>query len=209
MIEKSILSGLIEEEEYARSVLPHLKEDYFEDGTDNLVFTSIQKYVEDYNGLPTKEALRVAIGDREDLNEDNFKKAIEKIDGLEHDPKTNLEWLTDETEKFCQDRALYNAVRESILVMDGKHKQIDKGGIPKLLSDALAVSFDNSVGHDFLEDANERFDFYHRKESKIPFDIDLLNKITKGGISKKSLSIILAGCVHPNTKIRVRYKKKT
>lgn len=193
MIENTILSGLLYNESYARKALPYLKDEYFHDESYKKVFRNIAEYVEKYNGLPTKEALRISIEERTDLNDEQYKEINTLINSLQYDEKTNVEWLTDKTETFCQDAAIYNAVRRSILVLDGKDKKIDKGGIPQLLTDALAVSFDSHIGHDFLDDYLERYEYYHAKEHKVPFDLDLLNKITKGGVSKKSLSIVLSG----------------
>lgn len=193
MIEDTILSGLLFNEEYARKVTPFLKSDYFEQQSRKTVFTETVKYIEKYNGLPTKEALRIAIDENDKLNEEQYKDVKTVIDSLNYDEKTDLDWIVDKTEKFCQDKAIYNAVRESILVLDGQHKNLDKGSIPKLLSDALGVSFDNNIGHDYLDNHEERYEFYHTKEDKIEFDLELFNKITKGGVSRKSLSIALAG----------------
>jgi hypothetical protein len=193
LIESTILSNLIKNEEYARKVLPFLKADYFDDLSEKTVYNEIDSYIDKYNGLPTKEALRIAIGEKENLNEEQYKQVNSIIDSLHVEDNTDVEWLVDKTEKFCQDKAIYNAVRESILVLDGKHRDLDKGAIPELLSKALGVSFDSSVGHDFMENAKERYDFYHTKEDKVPFDLDLFNKITKGGLSRKSLSVALAG----------------
>lgn len=193
MIENTILSGLVFNEDYARKVLPFLKDDYFDQQSEKIVYKEIESYIDKYNGLPTREALRIAIGEKDSLNEEQYKQVTTLIDGLDYDNKTDDEWLVDKTEKFCQDKAIYNAVRESILVLDGNHKQLDKGSIPELLSKALGVSFDSSIGHDFVEDSEERYKFYHTKEDKISFDLDLFNKITKGGLSRKSLSIALAG----------------
>lgn len=193
MIENTILSGLVFNEDYARKVLPFLKDDYFDQQSEKIVYKEIESYIDKYNGLPTREALRIAIGEKDNLNEEQYKQVTTLIDGLDYDNKTDDEWLVDKTEKFCQDKAIYNAVRESILVLDGNHKQLDKGSIPELLSKALGVSFDSSIGHDFVEDSEERYKFYHTKEDKISFDLDLFNKITKGGLSRKSLSIALAG----------------
>lgn len=193
MIEKTILSGLLGNDEYARKVLPFLTPEYFDDTSERQVYQTINEYIEQYNGLPTKEALRITLDESDRINEDQFKDITGIIEGLHYDEKTDLDWLVDKTEKFCQDKAIYNAVRESILVLDGNHKTKDKGSIPELLSEALGVSFDNSVGHDFLEDSDDRYRFYHTKEEKVPFDLEMMNTITKGGLSKKSLSIALAG----------------
>lgn len=193
MIETTVLSNLIHNEEYARKTIPFIKPDYFDDFDEKLVFNEIKTYIDQYNALPTKEALRIAISERDDINEDRYKNLNGIVGNLNHEENTNLEWLVDKTEKFCQDKAIYNAVRQSILVLDGKDKENDKGAIPELLSKALGVSFDSSIGHDFLDNFSERFDFYHTKEDKIPFDLEFMNKVTKGGLSRKSLSIALAG----------------
>lgn len=193
MIEKSILAGLMSNEQYARKTLPFIKPEYFQDKNDQIVYKSIVEYVEKYNGLPTKEALTVAISERSDLNQQAYADVTGLIQSLSYDEKTDTQWLVDKTETFCQDKAVFNAVRESILILDGQHKSLDKGSIPDILSKALGVTFDSNVGHDFIENSDQRFDFYHTKEDKIPFDIDLLNKITKGGVSRKALIIALAG----------------
>jgi replicative DNA helicase len=193
MIETTILSGLVFNEDYARKVIPFLKDEYFDQQSEKIVYKEVVTYVDQYNGLPTKEALRIAINEKDNLNEEQYKQVSHVIDTLEYDVKTDLDWLVDKTEKFCQDKAIYNAVRESILVLDGNHKELDKGSIPELLSKALGVSFDGSIGHDFMENSDERYQFYHTKEDKVPFDLELFNKITKGGLSRKSLSVALAG----------------
>lgn len=193
MIEKTILSALICNEEYTRKVIPFLKTDYFDDLTERLVYQTIDDHINQYNSLPTKEAVIISIDEKSSVSEEQFKTVSKLVSGLEYDEKTDLEWLVDKTEKFCQDKAVYNAVRKSIGILDGADKQYDKGSIPELLSEALGVSFDSNIGHDFLENSDDRYKFYHTKEDKIPFDLDLFNKITKGGLSKKSLSIALAG----------------
>lgn len=193
MIEQTILAGMIYNEGYVRTVLPFLKDEYFEDQNDKFLYTAIKSYIDQYNGLPTKTALRIAIDESNSLNEERYKQVTGVLDALTYDEKIDQAWLVDTTEKFCQDKAIYNAVRKSILVLDGKVKELDKGAIPQLLSDALGVSFDTNVGHDFLENADERFEFYHRVEEKLEFDLEYFNKITKGGLSKKSLSVALAG----------------
>lgn len=193
MIENTILSGLVFNEDYARKVIPFLKNDYFDQQSEKTVFAEVLSYIDKYNGLPTKEALRIAINEKDSLNEEQYRLVNVVIDNLSYDDKTDIDWLVDKTEKFCQDKAIYNAVRESILVLDGNHKQLDKGSIPEMLSKALGVSFDSSIGHDFMENSDDRYDFYHTKEDKVPFDLELFNKITKGGLSRKSLSVALAG----------------
>ena len=193
MIESLILGSLLHNEDYTRKVLPFLKEDYFDSLEQKEVFKIIDDYMSSYNGIPTKDALKISIDESKKFNQDQYKSITDTIEQLSYDEANSLEWLIDKTEKFCQDKAIYNAVRRSILVLDEKDKEIDKGGIPKLLQEALGVTFDNNIGHDFLENVDERYDFYHRKEDRIEFDIDLLNTVTKGGIPRKSLNIILAG----------------
>ena len=193
MIEDLILAGLLHNEEYTRKVIPFLKEDYFESIEHKNIFKSIDSYLRKYNSIPTKDVLTLAIEESKNLNQDQFQSINETVNNLVYDEKNDIEWMLDKTERFCQDKALYNAIRKSILVLDDQEKQLDKGSIPKLLQDALGVCFDTAVGHDFLENIDERYDFYHRTEERIEFDIDLLNKITKGGLPKKSLNIILAG----------------
>jgi replicative DNA helicase len=193
MIESLILGSLLHNEDYTRKVLPFLKEDYFDSVEQKEVFKIIDDYMSSYNGIPTKDALKISIDESKKFNQDQYKSITDTIEQLSYDEANSLEWLVDKTEKFCQDKAIYNAVRRSILVLDEKDKEIDKGGIPKLLQEALGVTFDNNIGHDFLENVDERYDFYHRKEDRIEFDINLLNTVTKGGIPRKSLNIILAG----------------
>jgi len=193
MIEQTILSALIHNEEYIRKTLPFIKSEYFHDKNEQVIYNSLVEYVDKYNGLPTKEALTIAISEKTDLNQQQYADATKYIDSLHYDTKTDLQWLVDKTEKFCQDKAVYNAVRKSILILDGHDKNMDKGSIPELLSTALGISFDTNIGHDFIENSDARFEFYHTKEDKIAFDIDLMNTITKGGVSRKALIIALAG----------------
>ena len=193
MIETTVLAGLLHNEDYMRRVIPFLSEDYFGDFTEKAVFKAITQYIADYNSVPTKSVLKIAIDEKSNRSDDQYTTIVETIESLEYDPKTDLEWSVDKTEKFCQDKAVFNAVRESILVLYGNHNDLDKGSIPDLLTKALGVSFDQNIGHDFLEQPEDRYDFYHTKEDKVSFDLDLFNKITKGGLSRKSLSIALAG----------------
>ena len=193
MIETTILSGLLHNEEYMRRVAPFLSEAYFDDFTEKTLYESMVSYIADYNGLPTKQSLKIDLEEKTNLSEDQYTRIKSLLADLSYDDDTNTDWLIDKTEKFCQDKAVYNAVRESILVLDGKHKDLDKGAIPDILSKALGVSFDQNIGHDFLEAHEDRYEFYHTKEDKIGFDLELLNKVTKGGLSRKSLSVILAG----------------
>ena len=192
MLENTILSNLIYNDEYCRKVFPYIKEEYFDDNSMRKIFATYADYVNEYKEPPSIEALKISIDKRKDLNEEMFKDVNKIIDSLKTDEKTNQEWLVTETEKFCQDKDLYNSIRKAILILDGQDKEYDKGAIPKLLSDSLGISFDTNIGHDFLEDFESRYDFYHRKEERLEFDIDLLNKITKGGLPRKSMTVLLA-----------------
>ena len=193
-IEQVIFSNIVANEDYARKTIPFLHSEYFTIPSDKTLYEIIDSYIKDYNAMPTKEVLHLELGNRSGLTEDQFKQAREQIDALEFQGTgQDQQWLVDQTEKFCQDKALYNAVMQAIQIIDNKASNISKGSIPQILTDALAVSFDSSIGHDFLEDADSRYEFYHRKEVKVPFDIELLNKITNGGLPQKTLNIVLAG----------------
>ncbi len=192
-IENTILSNLIYNEDYARKVIVFLKDDYFQNHSDKNVFSEIQTFYAKYNSVPTKEALTIAIDGRDDLSSTDYEETSALVGSLK-ETESNEEWLLDETEKFCKDKAVYNAIMESISIIDDEeNKQQSEGSIPELLSTALAVSFDTHIGHDFLDNAEERFEFYQRKEERIPFDIEYLNKITKGGVPRKTLNILMAG----------------
>ena len=190
-LETLILSGLIFNEKYARKVMPFLKQDYFSTIAEKGIFNHIIKFVEKYNRQPSKEILEVNI-QNSDLNESSYQEHLKCLSGL-FDNSSSEDWLVDETEKFCKEKAVYNSILKSISIIEGKERQLSKDAIPSLLQEALGVSFDPSIGHDYIEDAAKRFEFNNRKEEKIPFDIDLLNKITRGGLSKKTLNVVLAG----------------
>lgn len=194
-LEKAIFNNLLNNETYARKTIPFLSPDYFHNRNDKVVFELIDSYVGKYNAFPTKEALFVDLNNKDGISEDQFKECKVLIEEIpdQSDQLSNVDWLIDQTEKFCQDKAIYNAIMKSIQIMDDKTGKLSKGAIPELLSDALAVSFDTSIGHDFVEDSQSRFEFYHRKEERLPFDIDYLNKITRGGLPRKTLNILLAG----------------
>ena len=191
-IERTALSQLVCNEEYARKVLPFIKGDYFSDKIERTVFEEIQKFVEKYNNVPTQTSLEIEVQDRGDLNENDYKKVIEVIKTLES-TDVDFEWLVDTTEKVCKDKAVYNAIVDGINIIEGKDRNRDAGAIPSLLTDALAVGFDNHVGHDYVLDSDSRYEFYHTVEEKIPFDLEFFNKITKGGLPPKTLNIALAG----------------
>jgi replicative DNA helicase len=192
-IEKTILSNLIFNEDFVRKALPFIKSEYFRESSDRATFTTIKGYVDKYNVPPSKEALLIDLENRTDLNETQFKECNEIIRQLKRDEQTSIEWLIEHTEKFCQDQALFNAVSKSIQLINDEKGSISKGSIPQLLSDALAVSFDTSIGHDLIEDWEKRFEIYQTKENKVPFNLEYFNLITKGGISNKTLSICLSG----------------
>ena len=189
MIEYQILQGLVNDEDYTRQVMPFVKEEYFNQPDQKLVFKVIGQYFEKYNALPAPEALLIEINSVGGFDEKTVKSAVDIVSSFEG--KEVDEWLIDQTETFCQDKAIYNAIMSGINIIE---KDPDgKGQLPGLLQEALQVSFDNSVGHDFIEDADNRYDFYHQAEVRVPWDIDLLNKITKGGIPNKTLNIVMAG----------------
>jgi len=188
----TILENLIANEEYARKVLPFIKEEYFQDRNEKAIFSEIVSFAEKYSKLPTKTSLEVELDNRKDLTEQQYKDITSIVSSFTEDV-VDIEWLTDTTEKFCKDRAIYNAVVDGISIIEGRDSSRKPDALPSLLTDALAVSFDNRVGHDYLEDASNRFDYYHRVEERIPFDLDYFNKITKGGLPQKTLNIALAG----------------
>ena len=191
-IERTALRNLIHNEEYSRKVLPFIKEDYFSDRLEKLLFKEIYKFITKFNALPTKEALSIEINDSKDINEDEYKKITDIIATLNPE-KINLDWLVETTEKFCKDRAIHNAILSGIQIIDGKDKKHTPEYLPDLLSDALSVSFDQKVGHDYLLETKERFDFYKKKEERLELDLDYFNKITRGGVPSKTLNICLAG----------------
>ena len=191
-VEFLILRNLLHNEEYLRKVVPFLKSEYFEDEKQKIVYQEIASFVEEYNELTTKEVLCIEIEKRKDITDSMFKDITSLIDELDDSP-ADLQWLLDTTEKWCRDRAIYLALIESISLADGKDDTKGRDAIPSILSDALAVSFDNHVGHDYLIDYEERYESYHRKEDKIPFDLEFFDKVTKGGLPNKTLNIALAG----------------
>lgn len=191
-IETTILRNLIHNEDYTRKVIPFLKSEYFNENSDKVVFELVDSFVKKFNKNPTFEALEISL-QNSNLVEGQFKEAADLIKNLHAAESTNDEWLLNETEKFCKDKAVYNAIVTSISILDGGDKKHSKDGIPSLLQEALGVCFDDSVGHDYILDSDSRYDFYHRQETRIPFDIDIFNKITKGGLPNKTLNIALAG----------------
>ena len=191
-VEGLVVTNLIHNQDFTRKTLPHIKQEYFEDYNNKIIFDELAKYFMEYDALPSKEALSIEIESREDLNETTFSELKTSLQNMVEEPH-EIDWLVTTSEKWCRDRAIYNALLESIQIADGNSETMGRDAIPSILSNALSVSFDNSVGHDYLDDADQRYQFYHRVEEKIPFDIELLNKVTKGGLSKKTLNIALAG----------------
>ena len=191
-IERTTLTNLLNNEEYTRKVLPFIKPEYFDVKEERIIFDEIQKFVDKYNKIPTQTSLEIEVSTRKDLNDTEHKKIVEIIKTLNKEV-IDFDWLVDTTEKFVKDKAIYNAIVEGVGIIDGKSKDKTPEAIPHILTEALAVSFDNSVGHDYLEDHESRFDYYHHKEERIPFDLEFFNKITKGGLPPKTLNIALAG----------------
>ena len=191
-LETLILSNLLNDENYLRKVIPFIKDEYFIDSIERKLYYHIRNFVDEYNASPSVEALSISCQNDKTLTEDEYYRIGSVRDTLTQ-KEHNIEWLLDETEKFCKDKAVYNAIVQSIQIIDGKNDKLTSDAIPEILKDALAISFDNSVGHDYLEDSESRFDFYHRVEEKLPFDLEFFNKITKGGLSKKTLNVALAG----------------
>ena len=192
-IEEIALSKLIVDENYCRSVLPFLKDEYFDTVPHQILFNEINEYVTEYNTAPETTALKIEIDKRRDLSAEVVKEIEDFLDNKIDDTQYNDEWLMDTTEKWCKERAIYLALMESIKIADGQDKTRTKDAIPHIMSEALGTCFDDTVGHDYLLDADDRYDFYHKQEDKIPFDLDYFNKITKGGLPSKTLNVALAG----------------
>ena len=191
-VETTILRNLLHDEEYLRKVIPFIEPDYFESHQDRVVFEEIAQFIVKYDKPATQEVLHIEVENRSDVTDTEFKEIIELISSLDRQV-SNAEWLVDTTEKWCRDRAIYLALMKSIKIADGQDEKKNRDAIPSILSDALSVSFDNHIGHDYLQDYEQRYESYHRKEEKIPFDLEYFNKITKGGLPNKTLNIALAG----------------
>ena len=193
-METTILKSLLSNEQYARKVIPFLKKEYFQNVSERILITKITEYMTKYSNPPTAESISIELNNDTSLNENDYTSTLGVLDSFkDYNEEHETQWLVDKTEEFCQDKAIYNAVMESISIIDGKSKSKNRQAIPSILSEALGVEFDSHVGHDFLDDYEERYDFYHTVEERIPFDLDYFNRITKGGIPRKSLNIILAG----------------
>ena len=191
-VENTILRNMIHDEDYLRKVVPFIQPDYFEDHKDRVIFEEVAKFVVKYDKPASQEILNIEIENRGDVTDTEFKEITDLVSSLSAE-ETNKNWLIDTTEKWCRDRAIYLALMKSIKIADGQDKDKGRDAIPSILSDALAVSFDNHIGHDYLQDYEQRYEVYHRKEEKIPFDLEYFNKITKGGLPNKTLNIALAG----------------
>jgi archaellum biogenesis ATPase FlaH len=191
-IERIILRNLFYNEDFTRKALPFIKTEFFSNHSESTLFGEVNEFVNKYKNLPTKETILVELNKRKDLKEDELTEIKTIVNGLNNE-EVELQWLLDTTEKFCKDRAVHNAVLSGIQILDGKDKKQNPEAIPQILSEALAVSFDNHVGHDYIEDAQSRFDFYHKKEKRFKFDLNYFNRITKGGVPSKTLNIALAG----------------
>jgi replicative DNA helicase len=191
-LELTILRNLLYSENYSRKVIPFIQPDYFEQRSEKIVFQEIVHFIVKYNASITKEALAIELDNRTDLTETEVKELRDIVSSL-HDDLVDPQWLLDTTEKWCRDRAIYLALMEAIGIADGNDEKKNRDAIPSILSDALAVSFDNNIGHDYLQNYEERYEYYHRKEEKIEFDLEYFNKITKGGLPPKTLNIALAG----------------
>ena len=191
-LEQTILRNLLTDESYMRKVLPFIKPDYFE-GIYRILFREAGKFVAKYNKLPNAEAFKIELDNADKLNDEQYNLAMDIVPQLFTGEKVDDKWLIDTTEKWCQDRAIYLAIMESISIIDGKHEQLTKGALPDLLTKALGVGFDLKVGHDYVENAEDRYEFYHTEEDRLPFDLEYFNTITKGGVPRKTLNIALAG----------------
>lgn len=202
--QSKILKHLIHNDEYTRKVIPFLKEEYFDVDADRIIFKIIDEFVKKYNCNPSMEAVEIKLQEvKMDESQKNDVDVIlkEVKDFVEEE---NIQWLIDSTEQYCKEAAVYNGLRDSLAIVQGEDKNRTRDAIPQILQDALAVCFDSSIGHDYVEDFNKRFDFYHSDVQRVSFDIDMLNKITKNGLPNKSLNIFIAGCVHPDTKVQLR-----
>lgn len=191
--EKIILENLLYNYDFSKKVLPFFKKEYFHQKRDRVVFEEINSFYQKYTSSPSKDAILIQIDKRNDLNDSEYKEFTDYINSFRSDNEQNSQWIVDESEKFCKDKAIYNAIMESIHIIDGKSKDKSEGSIPSILSDALSVCFDTHIGHDYIEDSDSRYEFYHRVEKKVAFDLDFFNQITGGGTPAKTLNVVMAG----------------
>lgn len=203
-----ILSVLAKDPEFAKKVRPHLRSDYFNDDSDRAVYSLIEKFYLNYSSPPPRDSLVIELDNATGLNETVYSEASKKVKELyTSDFEYSKDWLTKETEKFCRDRAIYNAIMQSVKIINGDSK-LSEGAIPDMLSKALSVGFDAHVGHDYFDDAEARYEFYNKKEERIKTGIHMLDKVTGGGLPRKSMSVLMAACVHPDTPIKIRLRPK-
>jgi replicative DNA helicase len=192
-METVILKNLVLNEDYSRKVVPFLQEEYFQDKAERTVFNIVSKFLLKYNNIPTKDAVLISLGDDKTLGDSEFKKCVAISDEMyKEGEKSDTEWLVEHTEKFCKEKAIYNGIMASIGIIEGKDKEQTQNAIPEIMSKALSVSFDTRVGHDFFEDVDERYEYYHRVEERVPFDLEMFNLITGGGVRKKTLNVVMA-----------------
>ena len=206
--ETTIFKNLIHNHAFMTKAFPFLKDEYFSQPDDKAVFGHIASYINNYGSSPTVEALALSLNADTGMTETAYSGALEIAEQIrDYDSNTSTDWALDSAEKFCKDRAIYNAIARGIKIIDGQDKDYRPEALPSLLSEALAVCFDTDVGHDFFANAHDRYSYYHSELTRIPFDLEELNRITDGGIPKKTLTCLLAGCVHPETKVKIRVRK--
>ena len=205
-LRKAIIHNLMQSQEYCQKVLPFLEKDYFAEKSERIVFEEIQKYYNKYATPPKNSAVKIEIESRNDLT-DSIYKEVDAYVSEQVMPIPKIDFLVDKTEQWCQERAIVNAVYKAVSVIGGDDKKTQMSALPQLLSDAISTSFDKSVGHDYIEEASDRWEFYNQKEQKIPSGIEHLDYILHGGFPAKTLGVLMAGCVHPSTKIKVRLRK--
>jgi replicative DNA helicase len=206
-LRKAILHNLINNQEYSQRVLPFLTDEYFQERHEKIIFQEVQKYFLKYDKVPDYTAVQIEVETRSDLTESLYKETSEFL-SKKIDPLSKVDYLVNKTEAWCQERAIINAVYQAVNIIGGEDKKTPMTALPDLLSKAIGTSFDKSVGHDYILDAEERWEFYNRKEDKIPTGVNHLDYILRGGIPSKTLGVLMAGCVHPDTKIKIRLRKK-
>lgn len=206
-IETKILGGLIFDEEFCRKTATFIEPDYFHDKHEKVIVEEVLQFFAKFNKLPTPDVINIQLSNRRDINDKELQQSVDIVNNLSK-PTEAQQWMIESAEQFCKDKAVYNAILNSIKIIDGRDNKLSPNAIPKILQDALSVSFDTHIGHSYIDDAQSRFEFYHRREDKLAFDIDLLNTITAGGLNNKTLNCVLAACVHPETKVKIRIRLK-
>ena len=206
-LRKAILHNLINNQEYSQKVLPFLTDEYFSEKTEKIIFDEVKKYFTKYDTVPSYQAVKIQVQERNDLTEAVFTE-IDTFLTKEVEPISKVEYLVNKTEQWCQERAIVNAVYQAVNIIGGDDKKTPMTALPDILSQAIGTSFDKSVGHDFMNDIEDRWDFYNRKEDKVPSGLEHFDYIMRGGFPSKTLGVLMAGCVHPNTRIKIRLRKK-